>query len=389
MIIRYHQLEPSARDAVRALETKGHIAYIRYLLLSRTPLDQFNVELTRLGLSAGTAEQYAIYFSSVLYPMIGRYRLTHYYKPYLFHNKDTRLNFVTTFDNDDIARENFCKLIEETETNLFFSPEIIRYYGKDRIPKDENNKPLIEVMHKGDWADVLLHEKRHVIDGMLGDGHSAKNISKHLDEMYDITLSPLVITHYAKSFMNVQRRGLEEVIEEVNNERNLIDTQLEYVRNNQDLFTIGERVSAISTLKAKRQQLDDQLKRLQGAHSNASYSQGVIEYSDMREIFADVMLRTHRRYKLMDDRTEDTVIDPLSKLVGMMSKATEKMIGLDVAMMDTTKKTVSEEMLEVVLPTLDRVEEEERMSRENYLKSFGYEIPVGAEADEEIIGDDD
>lgn len=386
MIIRYHQLDESVRDSVRALETKGHISYIRYLFLTRTPIEHFDVELTRLGLSVGTMEQYSVYFSHVLYPLIGRYRLTQYYKQYSYHKKDNKLTFVNTFENDDSAREAFCKLITETETVLFFAPEIVKYYGRNRIPTDGNGDPIIDISEKSDWADVLLHDKRHLIDGMLGNGFSAKNISKHLDEMYDITLSPLVITHYAKSFMNVRRKGLEDVIEEVNVERNLIEQQLDYVRKNQDMFTIGERVSAMATLKGKKEQLDDQIKRLQGAHSNASYGQGVVEYSHMREMFADVALRTHRRYTNMDSRTEDNVIDPLSKLVGMMAKAAEKMISLDIAMQDNTKKTISDEMIEVVLPTLDRVESEEKLAREKYMKAF--QNPNGEE-NLEILGDDE
>lgn len=387
MIIRYHQLDETVRDSVRALEQKGHIPYIRYLFLTRTPLDQFDIELTRLGLSVGTMDQYAIYFSHVLYPMIGRYRLSHYYKPYLYHHKDTRLRFGETFGVDEIAREDFCRLVQETETNIFFSPEISKHYGKDRIPLGPEGHPVIDVIKDGDWADVLLHDKRHLIDGMISDGYSAKMISKHLFEMYDIELDPLVITHYAKSFMNIQRKGIEDIINEVNNERDLIDKQLEYIRNNKDLFTIGERISNMSTLKAKKEQLDAQLKRLQGAHNTASYSQGVLEYADIREKFADVIIRSHRRYTWMDGRTEDDVIDPLSKLVGMMAKASEKVLSLDVAMIDNTNKSIAEEMLEVTLPTLDRVDEEAKEARKQYFESFGYSEPENE--DNEILGDDD
>lgn len=384
MIIRYHKIDESKRDHIRLLENKGHVAYIRYLLLKRTNIKEINAELARIGLSSALDIQYAAYFDHVLYPMIKELKLEKYYKNYKLDREDKPLFFLESFGTNDIERSYFCELVKETETTAFFGKECVKYYGVTKVPVDDYGYPIITAP-KEDWVDLLLHEKRHVIDGLLADGHSAKSISKHLDSTYDIQLSKSAIDNYAKSFMNVRRKDLERVIEEAQKEKQNIQEQIDYVRNNDELFTIGERVTAISSLKNKLEQVDGQIKRLQSAHGNASYAQGVLEYSNMREIFADVMLRTHRRYTMMDERTEDSIVDPLSKLINMMSKATDKIVGLEAVMNETTKKTISEEMLEVVIPTLDRVEEEQKLALQEYRDAFSI-----TDLDEgEIMGLDD
>ena len=386
MIVRYHQVDEAVRDDVRMLENKGHIAYIRYLLLKRTNPQQINTELARLGLSSASEEQYKNYFTEALYPLIQKHKLQKYYKRYRSKFDDTPLLFIGTFGKDDNDRIAFCALLNETDTDAFFGKECVKYYGKNDVPLGLDGEPIIKAP-SGDWIDILLHEKRHVVDGMIADGHSPKSISNYLDLMYDVTLPIASISQYARSFMNLKRKDLERVIEELEQEKATLQGQIEYIRENEELFSIGERMSSIGTLKQKVESVTDQIKRLQGEYGSVSYSQGVLEYSGIREIFSDVMLRTARRYRMMEERTEDSIVDPLSKLVNIMAKAQDKIIGLDVAMKDSTKKTISEEMLEVVVPTLDRVEQEQREAHEQYKKAFEYKAED--EDDLEILGDDD
>lgn len=384
MIIRYHQLDSYVRDDIRSLENKGHIAYIRYLLLKRMTINEIDAELARNGLAGASHQQYKRYFEHVLMPLLTKAKLAKYYKRYRETYKDASLSFDRTFSGSETDRISFIEIAKETETDAFFNKEFINFYKVANIPSDDHGKPLIANL-KIDWADLLLHEKRHIIDGMLADGHSAASISEHLDTMYDIQLPKVKITQYAKSFMNTQRKDFERVIEGLEHEKNSIEEQIQYVRDNEDDFTIGERVSSISTLKSKKEQIDAQMKRLKGAHSNASYSQGALEFANIREMFSDVALRAHRRFKMMDERSEDSIVDPLSKLVGMMAKASDKIERMEEVMNQTTNQTVSEQMLEVVIPTLDRVEEEERKALELYQRTFAQ--PEEEEAD--IIGMED
>jgi hypothetical protein len=352
----------------------------------RTPVTAINVELTRLGLSGGTDKQYGHYFDFVLYPLIVKYKLARHYKRYLHHKKDKLIDFTETFGSNDMSRTFFCEMIKETETEVFFSHQITKYYGKN-IPLDMNGESLFPNINKTDVTAVLLHDKRHVVDGMLAEGFSPAKVSQGLEERYDIEIKPTVIADYAKSFMNLQRKELEVIIAEIQEERESFQEQLDFVRENPEEFSVGERVTVISSLRDKIAALDHKVRGLQSAHSTTSYGEGIMEYSHMREIFTDIMQRSHRRYKRIDERTEDAVIDPLNKLVGMMVKAADKMISIDNVMNETVKKSITDEMLEVIVPTLDRVEEEERAARAEYMKMWAPE--TGEPQDDEILGDDD
>lgn len=392
MIIRYHQLDESERDDVRFFENKGHITYIRYMLLKRMSFDEINKELSRLGFSSAESIQYKKYFNAVLKPVIKNHGLSKYYKRYPDSNPNGMLFFSDDFKGKDGDKIKFCELIKETETETFFGEECVTFYGsQSSVPLKTDGKPIINRPEKG-WSEILLHDKRYVIDGMLADGHQPSAVAKHLDMMYDIQVATPAIYAYSKSFMNTKRKDFELAIEGLENEKKMMLDQLDYVRKNDRLFTIGEKMSSISSLKAKLEQIDTQLKRLQGGYSEASYSQGVMEFSNMREIFSDVMVRTHRRFLTMDERTEDSIVDPLSKLINMMSKASEKIISLEEVMSATTKKTISEEMLEVVIPTLDRLEEEEKRAMAEYQDTFNVNNIINAENnddDDEVLGMED
>lgn len=384
LIIRYHKIAHQARDSIRKLESKGHMPYIRYLLLKRTPMHTINMELTRMGLSVGTEQQYEFYFDEVLFPLIKKYKLTIHYKAYKTHKKDKELNFSKTFGKNDIERVFFCQVVKETDTQQFFTSDIRKYYGVN-IPLDINGDPVFTYESNRDLTVVLMHEKRHIIDGMLADGFSPSRVSTALDEKYDIEVKPELIADYGKSFMNFKRKEVETLIIELQEDRDALQQQLDYVRETDDEFSMGERVVVISSLRNNIAEMDQKIRGLQSAHATSSFGQGVMEYGHIREMFTDIMQRSYKRYKSIDRRTEDAVVDPLAKIVTVMAKATEKILSIDTAMSQTTKKTITEEMLEVISPTLARVEEEERLARAEYMSLYA---PVDGE-EIEIIGDDE
>lgn len=385
MLIPYKKIDTDKRDAVRRLEQKGHVSYIRYLMLKRMPISDINKELTRLSISIGTPEQYKSYFEGVLYPLILKYKLKKYYRRYQSSFSDEPIRIKETFGTNDIDRTFFCLLVRETETEQFFQDEIKQVYGAN-VPLAPDGNPIFDVKKKsGDVLPVLMHEKRHIVDGMLADGYSPKTISDQLRDKYDMELPATVISDYAKSFMNFQRKEIETMIEDLTNERDTLERQLEAVKVDTNLM-VGERVVMIGTLKNQINFINGKLSNMKSAHNSSSFSQGVLEYTHIREMFADVMERTYRRYKQIDRRTEDEVVKPLNTLVGMMSKATEKIVAIDTAMSETSKKSITEEMLEVIVPTLDRIEEEERAARSSYMELYA---PTEEGEFIEIIGEEE
>lgn len=393
MIIRYNKFDPEVRDRIRALESKGHIGYIRYLLMRRWTFKDINSELMRLGLSGADDNDLQLYFQNVLFPLIQEHKLSFYYKLYYDRVYDTRLNFSGTFQRSETDRQNFCQCIVLMEIDFFFHTEALEFYGtRDSIPVDTaTEKPILNIGSLPNLTEVLNHNRRHMIEIMLIDGKTPKMISDYLDHTYDTQIDPKEILFFANGFFKTKRRDLERTIDDLNEEIARLELNLKKLRDmGEDDMSLGERTTAIAATKLKIEQFTTQVKRLMGNHSHAAYNVGVLESANIREMFADVLVRSHRRYVDMDTRSEDEVIDGMSKIVGMMSKSAERIMNLEDRMSATTKKTISEEMLEVVVPSLERVLKEEQEAFREFQKEFGGGIDKDISDEEtEILGLDE
>lgn len=387
LIIRYHQLDDNLRDKVRSIESKGHSPYIRALMLKRIPFKKFNEELARLSLAGVEEEAYEVYFREVLFPHIQKVGLSKYYKRYLKTGKDNILTFNETFGTNEDDRVKFCKLVNYTNTQTFFSQELKQHYGND-VPIDDEGSPIVEITSNFEVTEILLHEKRHLIDGMLSEGYSAKMISSAFEEKYDMLIRADDISAYAKTFMNFKRKSMEDMIEELQSEKSALELQLEEVKNNPE-YTIGERTVIISSIKNKIAQLEKRINHASVAHSTNSFASGVLEYNDIRAMFSDVMEKTYTRFLRLNERSEDNVIPRISQVVNIMAKATDKIIAVDNIMNATSNKTITEEMLEVINPTLDRIEQEEREARSAYMQLYAPDAYDEDEDDNEILGDEE
>ena len=388
MLIKFHQFDEYTRDRIRSLENKGHIGYIRYLMMRRVPYKEITNELLRLGLSKADESDYLLYFKKLLYPIVQQHKLTLHYKKYSRGNPTERLSFSAEFDKSESKRKHFCACIKEMEIEEFFAEEIVDFYGSEEdIPVNESGETIITTERMPDWTELLDHPKRHIMDAMLVDGKTPKMIEDFLDQHYDEQISSRIISMYANSFFRTRRRDLERTIEDLENEKEHLQETVDAIKNTKDLtMTIGEKAAAIGTAKKRIRELDEQIKRLTSHHSNAAFNSSLLDYAGMREMFADAMSRTYRRYTTMDERTEDDVVSHLSTLIGMLEKTSKNVLNLDEATKENSKKSVAEEMLEVVQPSMDRVQEEEEKALREYRKEYGLEEP---EHDDDILGMDE
>lgn len=391
MLIRYSKFDEQTRDRIRALESRGHIGYIRYLLMRRWPLVKINGELMKLGLSWAEEDDMQLYFQTAMYPVIQQFKLESYYKSYRDRRFVEPLDFQVTFQRSETDRQRFCSCVAAMEIEFFFANEILKHYGHvDNIPK-VNGEPVVRIERTPDFTTVLNHPKRHIIEGMLIEGRTPKMISDHLDRSYDIQLPARDILLFASAFFKTKRRDLERTIDDLQDEIDKLRESINVIkRAPESNMTIGEKSTAIANATLKIEQLESTVKRLQGHHSHSAFNAGVLENAQIREMFADVMIRSHRRYVMMDERTEEEVVAPLKAIVDMMAKATEKIVAMDDRIAATTKKEISEEMLEVITPSLERVLEEEREAHRKYHEEFGGS-PLEAfdEEEPEILGIDD
>lgn len=394
MLIRYNQIDPAHRDIIRALENKPHIAYVRYLMLKRWSPIAMNQELFKLGMSGAPERDLWIYFRMVLKPIIQNYGLEKYYAAYNESRAVESFSFELSLSTSQTERIRFCKMAKETETDLFFAAEILKYYGGIRnIPIDnESMKPVIEAQVVPDFSFILSHPRRHYIEVMLAEGKSAKMIQEYMASHYEEIIPLDQIQFFAKAFFNIKRKELERTIDDLQTEIHHLENMLQDIRNNRVAWLeVSDRAIIVSSIKAKIDNLQTIVRRLSGFHHHAAYHAGVLEFSHIRDMFADVMIRSHRRYIETDRRTEDDAVGVLSTIVGMMTKATDKILALDERIQEKGRKTVSEEMLEVVMPTVDRVLEEERTAAMKYYEEFGSTQPLLLERKDEpdILGIDD
>jgi DNA-binding transcriptional ArsR family regulator len=304
-----------------------------------------------------------VYFQEVLYPLIQKFKLEKYYKKYRFGMNDETLAIGNTFGAIEVDRIAFIDLLKVLEIEQFFAEEIVNFYGGMlNIPSHpQTGEPLIPRERPTDLLELLQNPRRHTIESLLVEGYSPKQISDHLFQRYDMEITPKEIKTYAKSFFNVKRHDIQRLLDSLVDEKEALEEKLfEVKRIPPDHFSYGERFEVVSAISGKIRELNTMIKKLSGVHLGATFNAAVLEVTDMREMFKDVMVRAHRRYREMDERTEDEIVQPLNSIVNMMAKATDKIIGIDDVLNQKSTKTINEEMLEVIMPTLDRIEKEEK-----------------------------
>jgi hypothetical protein len=132
MIIDYTKLDNGTIPAIQAIENKGHVKYIRYLLTKRIPPTSMRKELARLALSAPTKETLVTYFTTIFWPMILGFNLQKYYEEYLNrltkaeyeHEVSPILKFDIAFQDNEQDRIAFCLFLRELEVDDMWSREI-------------------------------------------------------------------------------------------------------------------------------------------------------------------------------------------------------------------------------------------------------------------------
>lgn len=361
MLVTYSQFNKEDRDKIRQIEQKGHVGYIRYLLLRRTEHDALNKELLRLSLSTVPNEELSLYFDLVLYPILTRRGLKPYYERYR-RSQDTRTLSVYSFKQNEDARIQYLGAFKELGVDYFITGEVKDYYGvTDLFPLDEEGETVVTTERIPDWERILNFDKRYIIDGLLIDGKTPRMISDYFADIYgDDSIDPDGVRFYKQAFFNVTRQDLQRTIELLDDELRTLEDRLVDIRERRIEMTLSERSLVMNGIKQKTSHIREQIKRLSSHYSDASFAHGVLEASNIREMFADIAVRTHKRWIALDSRRDDAALEPMTKTFAMLSKSADQIKSLDDILVNRSKKTVSEEMLEVLNPSLERIEQEQR-----------------------------
>lgn len=388
MFVRYNTIDEDIRPAIRSIHEKAHVHYIRFLMLRRTPVEEIEKDLLRLGLMTSPLEHYKLYFREVVYKSIVKRGLRLHYRNYL-RGSENKLLTLETFGTNEDERIAFLKLTAECGVDYFFTDEAKSFYGFSQIPKDGHGQSIIHTDTIPDWESILTHPKRFLIEDMLLDGKSPAMISDYLEETTSYEIPAENISFFAKSFFNVKRRDLEITIEQLDDEYQQIQHSISLLREGGTTMLLGERNNAMGELRRRAETIKHQIRRLSGHHSRNAYVQGVLEITDAREMFSDVLNRSYRRYLETDERSEVEAIEPMKKLAGMMSQSVDKILTIDNALANKSTKTIVEEMLEVVQPTLERIEKEQRDALDaasGIFREGGKDFNGDDNADEPILG---
>lgn len=392
MLVNYSQVPKDKRDAVRSVNEKGHVAYIIAMMLRRKPLKEIPGDLIKLNLTSNTVGQFKSFFDYALFPVIKEAGLEKYYKKYKDGIDVGGLTVRETFIHSEDDRLSFVKdVVVPTGTAIFFSEEVRSFYGFGGLPKLDDGSPIID-SYSVEWQDIIVHDRRHVIDNFLSEGRKPKQIVEYFQQIYNEILSEQGLTSYLEGFMNAQLYDISRLIEQLDQQVADINATIIAIKDSTDM-SLGEKTVRIKGLKNTERELRGKLKKMKSLHNSGAFGAATLEYANMRDILADILQRTHRRFVMMDSRTDDEVVSSLSQLVTMVTKTNAQIIHLDEVASGVETKSITEEMIEVTLPTLDRIEQEEteaiRRFNEIIDRNIGSETEAVAEGKpsiEDILG---
>lgn len=364
MIINYQKVPHDLRDDVRIVSEKGHAPYIIHLLLRRYSIENIPNELLKLNLSSVRPDQLKTFFRYVVLPTLETYELDKYYKVYSKKYKDTKLTITETFVDSDRDRRKFIEhIVVPMGCSVFFSNETRDFYSGS-IPVNPDGKKIIET-YTDNWLDILSHAERYIIDNFLLEGRTPEEVSKHFEDTRNEIIDPEAITAYQHGFMNAELHNITNIIAQMESQIANIHETINNTKRDESM-SYGERSVIIGRLKSAEKELSGKLKKMKSLHNSGAFASATLEYINMRDILADILQRTHKRFVMMDARTDDDVVVSLSRLASTIDRMTNRIIEVDAVVSSVETRSITDEMLEVITPELDRIEEEERQAIAQY-----------------------
>lgn len=337
MIIDYTRLDEGTIPAIQAVEGKGHVKYIRYLLSKRTPPGSIRKELARLALSAPTKETLVTYFTTILWPMLIGFGIQKYYQEYLDRlvkgeqERDVSpiFKFDIVFTGHDADRIPFCLFLRELEVDDMWSREITRYYGGiQNIPQGPDGARIIACNTTRSVESILTCPRRHVVDQLLLESVSPARIVKYMMEKHQIKLNEGDLYAYAKHFFNFERRGLEEIINNLVTEQASLKSDLSILDKNDD-YSLGDKATMAQQYEAKIAFLDDCIRSMNAKYNDVTYRQGISEKLDLEEMMNDIVRRGYERFVMLDRYKDRDIVRPITDVAKMVFNGVERLSILE------------------------------------------------------------
>lgn len=332
MILDYNNFDSSTVNTIKAIENKGHVRYIRYLLSKKIPPVTIRKELARLALSAPDKSTMSVYFTNIILPLVEKYGLMEYYKEYytkLIGSESENeilpvLNFDIAFTDRDQDRVSFCGFIRELEIEEMWSREIVRYYGGiHNIPQNEDGERVIKVNPARSVESILTCPRKYVIDKLILEGVSAPRIVRYIWDKYQIKIDEATMYSYLKYFFSYERKEIEEMIEQLISEQTSLKSELDIIENN-DSYSLGDKLAISQQYQEKIDFLEEIIKDLTAKYTDLTYQQALTEKVDTKAIIDDIIQRGYERFKLLDRSRDRDVVKPITDVSKMIFSAIDK-----------------------------------------------------------------
>lgn len=379
MIIDYDNLDKKLLTTIKAIENKGHVLFIRYLISKRIPPETMRKELARLSLSAPSKNTIVVYFENIILPLAAECGIAEYYKEYYERlTKGTRetsltpiLNFKLSFEDKEADRIAFCTFIRELEIEEMWSREIVRHYGGiHNLPQTDKGERIIKVVHPRNVENILTSPRKFIIDKLLLENVTPARISQYMLERYELKFQEADIYTYMKYFFNFKRKDMEELLEQLVNEQTSVKNDLDIVYNDPNL-SLGDKAAISKQYEEKLRFLDETIKDLNAKYTDLTFTQGVSERLEMTAIVEDIIQRGYERFKSLDRSRDRDVVKPLTEVSKMIFSAVDKKQQIETHKM-TTEKTV----LDRNTGAKEVLQGMYLQSLEEYIKEKEDEVPI-------------
>jgi TrmH family RNA methyltransferase len=136
-------------------------------------------------------------------------------------------------------------------------------------------------------------------------------------DKYQLKINESDLYAYAKHFFNFERRGIEEIIDNLVIEQNSLKSDLQILDNN-DEYSLGDKMAIAKQYEDKIAFLDDCIKSMNAKYSDVTYRQGIVEKLSAEDMINDIVKRGYERFVMLDRYKDRDVVKP-DKAVSRLS----------------------------------------------------------------------
>lgn len=389
MEIDFAKLDPKVRKTIELVESKGHVKYIRYLLTKRYAPSAIRNELQRLGLSSPHEPVLGAYYFYVIDPLVKKLGLSYLYADYkgklakkgkaCTYSKDI-LNYRVDLGTDLDGQVKLCKLVKALDLEELWIKEIHRFHGSaTNLPVDETGNRILSVTgsFRQNLDNILLSEKRYLIDKLLLENIPVNRITQYCRENLKLTIQSYDIETYRKVFFNIRVQTIEEKIEILQAEKNSLNQLIQDIRDDNPEYahlSFGEKTSLIKQTEQRIADLSDNIKTLNMIYSDFAIKVAEDNQNDFEKMFSDVVSRAYKRYTHLDGYKDRDVVDPLFKTARIMSFAHDKVENIRInnkSLNSSTDRHSQSVLMELYKQRIDDITDEQKIRAANELGHEG------------------